>query len=124
MESGLLQDRFGSTGGSGSGAGGGKPEAPFTALLVPSLKLRSFPTGEQQKLTINNKETGIHFAFGGACAAMEPPARGVYSGTTFEEVLGGNLEYDREGTVFEEEAEQAPTQGGWEKQENEEKIGK
>jgi hypothetical protein len=73
-----LLDRFGSIGGPKEGAGGGQPtEPPFSALLAPTLKLRSFPTGEQQKLSISNKRTGIRYALGGACAAIEPATLGV-----------------------------------------------
>jgi hypothetical protein len=111
MEPGTLFDRFGSIGGPKEGAGGGEPvEPPFGALLTPTLNLHKFPTGEQEKLSIGNRQTGIHFAFGGACAAIEPAGPGIYSGQTFEEVVNGNLQYEPEG-----ELEGEP--GTWDKHE-------
>jgi hypothetical protein len=106
IEEGGLFERLGGTGGPTEGAGGGHVEPPFTALLAPTLKLHTFPSGEQHKLTILNNELGIHFAFGGACEAMASTARGSYSGTTFDEVVGGNLEYDPAGVRVETQEEE------------------
>jgi hypothetical protein len=130
MEEGGLFERLGGTGGATEGAGGGHPtEPPFTGLLAPTLKLRPFPTGEQHKLTIDNNQLGIHFVFGGACEALEPTALGSYSGTTFDEVVGGNLEYDPTGVrvqTQEEEVEERKEieerEKEWDLNENQEKT--
>ena len=74
------------------GAGEGKVTLPYRNLTVPTRNLRWFPGGYQQRLEIDNKQSGLSYSFAGACANLQPGV-GTYSGVTNEEAAEGDLEF-------------------------------
>jgi hypothetical protein len=88
-----------SGGSSSGGAGAGKVEvdlggASFSNVAVPTRKLRQFPAGVEHGLTIDNEIEEIPFEYGGSCAGFGGGEEtGSYSGTLWDEGVGGNLEF-------------------------------
>jgi hypothetical protein len=107
IEPGALENQLG-TGGSETGGAGAGAEPPFEAQLTPTLKLHSFPTGEQKKLMIVNEQRGVPYTLGQACDEIEPnESGGFYFGETLDEVINGNLSFTTAG-------------GGWNEVKNKE----
>lgn len=76
----------------GGGGGEGEIANPYENISVPTRNLHAFPSGFQHKLAVHNRLIGMTYAFSGGCANLTPGI-GQYSGTTIEEVLGGDLEF-------------------------------
>lgn len=88
-----------SSGSSSGGAGAGKIEvdlggASFSNVTAPTRKLKQFPSGVQHGLTIDNEIEEIPFEYSGSCAGFGGGEEtGSYSGTLWDEGVGGNLEF-------------------------------
>jgi hypothetical protein len=74
------------------GGGEGQIANPYENISVPTRNLHAFPSGYQHKLAVHNRLTGMIYTFSGGCANLTPGI-GIYSGTTIEEAIGGNLEF-------------------------------
>jgi hypothetical protein len=82
--------------------------------VVSSGKLKSFPSGLQHKLRFENELGGIAFHSEGQCEAFANGDDGTYSGTLWDEVVGGDLAYS---------SSVAPIEGGWNRVKNTEDPG-
>lgn len=92
LAAGELYNGYEKGGSASGGAGAGKVIYPFFNLAIPTLNLRTFPTGVRNAVEIRNEQQGISYSFGRSCAALQSGDEGVYSGATLQEVIGGNLE--------------------------------
>ena len=86
--------------------------------LVPTRKLKDFPSGEQPKLEFYEDSEGTA-TFSGDCESFAPsPLR--YTGIRFDEVQNGGLSWDRLGYSYEKSPPFALPQlpEGWVQQES------
>lgn len=72
----------------------------FVNELVPTTKLKDFPSGEQPKLEFYENSEGTA-TFSGNCASIAPSPLN-YRGVRFDEVPSGALYWDRLGYAYEE----------------------
>jgi hypothetical protein len=82
--------------------------------VVSSGKLKSFPSGLQHKLRFENELGGIVFHAEGECEEFAHGGDGTYSGTLWDEAVGGDLAYS---------SSLVPIEGGWNRVKNKEDTG-
>lgn len=66
---------------------------PFVNETDSTTKIRTFPTGFQEKLAIHNDLQQIDAVFSGGCAQLPETYEGSYTGTLSDEVVKGNVHW-------------------------------